>query len=55
MRVHAIATGRVRVKASQLVGRGRGLARRLAPIFDDEWSGWLPTYAFAVNIPTALC
>ena len=49
MRVHAIETGRVRVKASQLVGRGRGLTRRLAPIFDDEWSGWLPTYAFAVE------
>jgi len=51
MRVHAIETGRVRVKASQLIGRGRGLARRLAPIFDDEWSGWLPTYAFAVEHP----
>ena len=49
MRVHAIETGRVRVKASQLAGRGRGLARRLAPIFDGEWSGWLPTYAFAVE------
>ena len=51
MRVHALSTGRVRVKASQLVGRGRGLARRLAPIFDDEWSGWLPTYVFAVEHP----
>ena len=51
MRVHAVETGRVRVKASQLIGRGRGLARRLAPIFDDEWSGWLPTYAFAVEHP----
>ncbi|MGA2494807.1 MAG: MBL fold metallo-hydrolase [Roseiarcus sp.] len=49
MRIHAIATGRVRVKASQLVGRGGDLARRLAPIFDGEWSGWLPTYAFAVE------
>jgi len=49
MRVHALSTGRVRVKASQLVGRGRGLARRLAPIFDEEWSGWLPTYVFAVE------
>ncbi len=51
MRVHAIETGRVRVKASQLVGRGRGLARRLAPLLDDEWSDWLPTYAFAVEHP----
>ncbi len=51
MRVHAIETGRVRVKTSQLAGRGGGLARRLAPIFDSEWSGWLPTYAFAVEHP----
>ena len=51
MRIHAIETGRVRVKASQLVGRGRSLARRLAPLVDDEWSGWLPTYAFAVEHP----
>ena len=51
MHIHAIETGRVRVKASQLVGRGNGLARRLAPIFDDEWSDWLPTYAFAVEHP----
>jgi len=49
MRIHAIETGRVRVKASQLVGHGHDLARRLAPIFDGKWSGWLPTYAFAVE------
>jgi glyoxylase-like metal-dependent hydrolase (beta-lactamase superfamily II) len=51
MRIHAIETGRVRVKASQLVGHGHDLARRLAPIFDGKWSGWLPTYAFAVEHP----
>jgi glyoxylase-like metal-dependent hydrolase (beta-lactamase superfamily II) len=51
MRVHVLSTGRVRVKASQLIGRGHGLARRLAPIFDDEWSAWLPTSAFAVEHP----
>jgi glyoxylase-like metal-dependent hydrolase (beta-lactamase superfamily II) len=49
MRVHALSTGRVRVKASQLVGRGGGLARRLAPLVDDEWSDWLPIYVFAVE------
>ncbi len=49
MRVHAISTGHVRVKASQLVGRGGGLVRRLAPLVDDEWSDWLPIYVFAVE------
>ena len=54
MRVHAIQTGRVRVKASQLVGRGDGLARRLAPLVDDEWSDWLPTTVFAVEHPEGI-
>ena len=49
MRIHAIETGRVRIKASQIVGRGHGLARRLAPLVDKEWSDWLPTYAYAIE------
>ncbi len=49
MRVHAIQTGRVQIKASQIVGRGHGLARRLAPLTDREWSAWLPTTAYAIE------
>jgi N-acyl homoserine lactone hydrolase len=49
MRVHAIQTGRVKIKASQVVGRGHGLARRLAPLIDGEWSDWLPTFAYAIE------
>ncbi len=49
MRIHALQTGRVQVKTSQLVGRGHGLARRLAPLVDASWSDWLPTYAFAIE------
>lgn len=49
MRVHAIETGRVQVKQSQIVGRGHGLARRAAPLFDPRWSDWLPVYAFAIE------
>ena len=49
MRVHAIQTGRVRIKASQIIGRGRGLSRRLAPLFDAEWSDWLPINAYAIE------
>jgi N-acyl homoserine lactone hydrolase len=49
MRVHAIQTGRVRIKASQIVGRGHGLKRRLGPLIDSEWSAWLPTFAYAVE------
>ncbi len=49
MRVHAIQTGRVRIKTSQIVGRGHGLRRRLAPMFDSVWSPWLPTLAYAIE------
>ncbi|MGO8797841.1 MAG: N-acyl homoserine lactonase family protein [Roseiarcus sp.] len=49
MRIHALQTGRVQVKTSQIVGRGHGLARRLAPLFDETWSDWLPTYVFAIE------
>jgi glyoxylase-like metal-dependent hydrolase (beta-lactamase superfamily II) len=49
MRVHVIETGRVRIKASQIIGRGHGLARRVAPLFDAEWSDWLPVNAYAIE------
>jgi glyoxylase-like metal-dependent hydrolase (beta-lactamase superfamily II) len=49
MRIHAIQTGLVQIKPSQIEGRGHGLARQLAPIFDRDWSGWLPTYAWAIE------
>ena len=51
MRVHAIRTGLVQIKQSQIVGRGHGLARRLAPLIDRDWSDWLPTYAYAIEHP----
>ena len=53
MRVHAISTGRVRIKQSQILGRGRGLARRLAPLWDGEWSDWLPIWSSPSSIATA--
>ena len=49
MRVHAIQTGRVQIKASQIVGKGHGLARRLRPLTDPVWSPWLPTLAYAIE------
>ncbi len=52
MQIHALQTGRVQVKRAQIVGQGHGLKRRLAPLLiDPDWSGWLPTYAFAVEHP----
>ena len=49
MRIHAIETGRVKIKAGQLEGRGHGIARQLRPLVDPEWSAWLPTYARAIE------
>ena len=49
MRVHVIETGRVQIKASQIVGRGHGLRRRLSPLTDAEWSPWLPINAYAIE------
>ena len=51
MRIHAIQTGLVQIKPSQIEGRGHGLARQLAPMLDRDWSGWLPTYAWAIEHP----
>ena len=49
MRIHAIQTGLVQIKTSQIDGRGHGLARKMAPFFDRNWSAWLPTYAWAIE------
>src|SRR5262249_4785547 len=51
MRIHAIATGLVQIKPSQIEGRGHGLARQLAPMLDRDWAAWLPTYAWAIEHP----
>ncbi len=51
MRIHAIETGRVRVKQAQIEGRGHGLFRQLQPIISWEWADWVPVYAWAIEHP----
>jgi N-acyl homoserine lactone hydrolase len=51
MRIHALQTGRVRIKQAQIAGRGHGFRRRLQPVISREWADWLPVYAFAVEHP----
>jgi len=48
-RIHAIRTGLVQVRRAQMESRGSGLARITNMLFDDEWSGWLPIYAWLVE------
>jgi glyoxylase-like metal-dependent hydrolase (beta-lactamase superfamily II) len=51
MRIHAIQTGRVRIKQAQIEGRGRGTLRQLQPILARDWADWSPTYAWAIEHP----
>jgi N-acyl homoserine lactone hydrolase len=51
MRIHAIQTGRVRIKQAQIEGRGHGLMRQLQPILSSEWADWAPVLAFAIEHP----
>jgi hypothetical protein len=49
MRIHAIETGRVRIKQAQISGRGHGLWRQLQPILSLEWADWSPVYAWVIE------
>src|SRR5262245_14954405 len=48
-KIHPIRTGLVQVKRPQMAGRGRGHARLAHILFDDDWSEWLPIYAWAIE------
>jgi len=54
MTIHAIQTGSVRIKQSQVRGRGRGLIRRLHVFSDPHWTDWLPTYAWLIDHPEGI-
>jgi N-acyl homoserine lactone hydrolase len=46
--IHAIRTGLVRVRHPQMESRGTGLARIAHMLFDEDWSQWLPIYAWVI-------
>src|SRR5579872_556664 len=47
--IHAIRTGLVQVRCAQMESRGTGLARITNMLFDEQWSEWLPIYAWAIE------
>jgi glyoxylase-like metal-dependent hydrolase (beta-lactamase superfamily II) len=49
MRIHAIETGRVRIKSAQIEGRGHGLWRQLQPMLSRQWAEWVPVYCWAIE------
>lgn len=51
MRIYALQTGTVRVKQRQREGYGRGMARFLNTLRDDEWTEPLPILAWVVEHP----
>ena len=50
MRIHAIQTGVVKIKSAQVKGYGSDrITRQLAIYADQNWTEWLPTYAWAIE------
>jgi N-acyl homoserine lactone hydrolase len=47
--IHAIRTGLVKVRRSQMESRGKGLARMANMLFDEQWTDWLPIYAWVIE------
>ena len=54
MTIHAIQTGSVRIKRSQVRGSGHGMRRRLRVFTDPEWTDWIPTYAWLIDHPEGI-
>ena len=48
-KIHAISTGFVQVRRSQMESRGTGLARTTNMLFDPEWTDWLPIYVWVIE------
>lgn len=48
-KIHAIQTGRVRVREAQMIAKGRGIAKIANMLFDEQWTEWLPIYAWAIE------
>jgi glyoxylase-like metal-dependent hydrolase (beta-lactamase superfamily II) len=51
LKIHAIQTGTVAVRARQVRGVGHGLRRQLGTLLDRTWTEPLPILAFAIEHP----
>jgi N-acyl homoserine lactone hydrolase len=47
--LHAISTGRVRVRRSQTESKGTGISRMTNMLVDPEWTDWLPIYVWVIE------
>ncbi|MGA2050182.1 MAG: N-acyl homoserine lactonase family protein [Terracidiphilus sp.] len=48
-KIHAIRTGRVRVRQAQMASKGHGFSRAVNMLTDKDWTEWLPIYAWAIE------
>jgi hypothetical protein len=48
-RIHALRTGLVQVRQPQMEARRSGPGGVADMLFDEEWSEWLPIYAWAIE------
>jgi|ERR1700761_29943 len=48
-KIYPIRTGMVQVRRAQMESRGTGLARISNMLFDENWSDWLPIYAWVIE------
>jgi glyoxylase-like metal-dependent hydrolase (beta-lactamase superfamily II) len=48
-KIHAVQTGRVRIKRAQITGRGHGIRRMAQPYLSSDWADWSPTYAWVIE------
>jgi N-acyl homoserine lactone hydrolase len=52
MKIHAISTGTVKIKTRQR--QGVGPVRLVNTLLDQQWTGWLPIYAWVIEHPEGL-
>jgi N-acyl homoserine lactone hydrolase len=48
-KIHALRTGLVQVRRAQMESRGTGLVRTTSMLLDENWSEWLPIYAWVIE------
>ncbi|MEM8532618.1 MAG: N-acyl homoserine lactonase family protein [Chloroflexota bacterium] len=54
IKIHALQTGKVRVKQVQLTGASNNLSRIWEVFFTQNWSHWFPIYCWLIEHPDGL-
>jgi N-acyl homoserine lactone hydrolase len=49
MKIHAISTGKVKIKQNAVRAKGRGAMRMVNVLLDSEWTDWLPIHVWLIE------